>query len=430
MCGIVWARQRNGKSVTKRLRKLYHAQSGRGTQGFGFVEVSKSGVGRLYRTQEEHQIMSLLSKSSASEILFHHRFPTSTPNTAESAHPIPVSHKSLRYDYLGVHNGVVSNTEELEKKYSRLGFPLTTTVETWYKSGRNYYPSGHKAKVNDSEYLMIDLALAIEAGSKGLDSRGSIAFVMLQVEKGTGRPVRLYYGRNHNPLKMEVTEHAMSLSSAGPGEDVEAHKLHCIDYATGEISTLRDFDVGFRDDWDRRGGKGHTQHTAGKRVGQHYDRNHDKWRYDDEIEEKLAGYSVPTQRSLPAPAGPFADVDDEDYGLIPDGTLIPGHETAGLTLRLSGETRILYFLQELEYEYINLVEEIEYWKDRRKANAHSISTMAECNTMLAIYESDEKTYRNALREYAPEAFEDWKEPEKAGTTSTSGATTAYQEPII
>lgn len=94
MCGIVYVRRHDGKPAAKSVRKRYHNQKARGTEGFGYVAVQNGRVVSVARAQTEHEIMQKLEQETADEILFHHRMPTSGPNVEEMAHPILVEHKT------------------------------------------------------------------------------------------------------------------------------------------------------------------------------------------------------------------------------------------------------------------------------------------------------------------------------------------------
>lgn len=233
MCGIIYCRStERGKKVCKSVLKRYQSQKTRGKEGFGFVEVKEGIIIGIQRAQTEKDILEKLAKSEADEILFHHRFPTSTPNFVESTHPIFVSHEGLMYNYYVVHNGILSNDDELREEHLLKGFDYTTDTQKQYVTkGVTYY---YETEYNDSEALAIDFALSIEKNRK-IESRGSIALVALQVDKVTNAVVSVYWGRNKgNPLKVEDYHAFLSLSSE-TGKDVEDGQLFKLDVATLEI---------------------------------------------------------------------------------------------------------------------------------------------------------------------------------------------------
>ena len=87
MCGIIYAKNLAGKEPVNNLIKvLYQNQKDRGRDGFGFVGLDTAKI-TTYRATKEKGIMGFLNKNPYSEILFHHRNPTSTENTLKSTHP-------------------------------------------------------------------------------------------------------------------------------------------------------------------------------------------------------------------------------------------------------------------------------------------------------------------------------------------------------
>ncbi len=415
----------NQKPALKKLRKAYHNQSTRGTQGFGYIDIANGIVGDLKRAQEEKDIFAELSPNRSPEILFHHRFPTSTPNTVETAHPIPVSNPKLQYDYVVVHNGVISNDGILKTKFEKEGYVFTTELmEGYFKDGIFYYKTPKKSVFNDSEALAIDLAIAIEEGKDKTEAYGSIAFIVLQIEKETRRAKKLYFGRNdRSPLKLDMTDTYMKLSSAGGGEDVPEHKLHYFDYETGEFVLDKDFEVGF---------KTHNYNH----VGEHYDQKSCTWVKDDPTKEKAVidplddwdeyergmGYRVPkghhTPR-LPLPprkdditASIYKEIDIESRY-----TPIPDTDTA-LVLNLTQGQQEFYFVEELTDAYINLIEEIEYWKDaiaNARADKDKI-TVEEGSLTLQFLLSDEKSLKHEINKIYPQGFEITTPKQEADST--------------
>lgn len=224
--------------------KRYKAQRTRGKDGFGYIALKDGKMIAFERAAEEKDILALLEKTEADEVIFHHRMPTSTPNFAECAHPIRVSNDRLRYDYYLIHNGVISNDDELKRKHTELGFEYSTEVSMrWSNQGKEI---AFESQYNDSEALAIELAIDLDKEGEGIsDVTGSIAFIMLQTEKESKNAKRLYFGRNYgNPLKFDlVAEKYIALTSEGGGKDIEVNKLNCIDYETYE-HTERDYKIG------------------------------------------------------------------------------------------------------------------------------------------------------------------------------------------
>lgn len=216
MCGIVYVQRKDNKSAVRQALKRYQAQKGRGSEGFGYVAVKQSGnVTDSHRFMFEHEMITSLNKTKHQHLLVHHRFPTSTPNVPESAHPIKVSHKELQYDYIVTHNGVLQNDEELKEKHNKLGYPYTTELQCTYTTPKHkIYSAG--AQWNDSEALAIELARNIEGLIERVEARGTIAYLVLQVEKTTGKAIALYYGTNGgNPLCLTVNKDYIVIASEG-----------------------------------------------------------------------------------------------------------------------------------------------------------------------------------------------------------------------
>lgn len=225
MCGIIYKNSFTGQNVNREIRKQYFKQKSRGTDGFGFLAIN-DGKTTLKKEMFEHQIMRDLKKIKASEIIFHHRWPTSTPNTIETAHPIATKHDKYKHNYHLVHNGIIFNDNELKVEHEALGIVYETKVSD--------------KMFNDSECLLHDLALAIE-GIKEIDklkARGSIAFVLLQTSK-EDEPEALYFGKNYgSPLKIDYNEKiGLSLASEGTGYDIPDNKLFRFDYDTKALTS-------------------------------------------------------------------------------------------------------------------------------------------------------------------------------------------------
>ena len=231
MCGIIFVSRQDGKPASKSVAKRYKAQSERGSDGFGYIAIDNL---KHEREALEKDILKKLKGERASEIMFHHRFPTSTPNIAESAHPIRIANKKLKGIYYVVHNGVISNDESLKLKHERMGYKYSTEIENFIKcSDGKEYSTGNQ--FNDSEALAIEVALVIEGKQKKIEANGATAFIALQVINGN--PTALYYGRNDgNPLKSFRDKTFWTLASEGQGVDIETHTLYRYDYKTKEVS--------------------------------------------------------------------------------------------------------------------------------------------------------------------------------------------------
>ena len=232
MCGLAFVLRKDGRQARKQLEKTYEKQKTRGQQGFGYVSFSNGILENYARTETQAEIYKSLRSVESTGIMFHHRFPTSTPNYAEGAHPIFVSNSRLKYDYYVIHNGVIRNADELKKKHEAKGYIYTTQMfkkSMWETRDKVYQELYMTIKFNDSEAFAIELAEGIEAESEKIEAYGSIAFICIQTNKNDNvHPVqinKIYFGRNTNPLKLEANNNFIKLSSEGDGEEIDAHKL-------------------------------------------------------------------------------------------------------------------------------------------------------------------------------------------------------------
>lgn len=440
MCGIVHVRSRTNKLAVKHIRKQYYAQKHRGQNGYGYVEIDAKKVGPIIRTQWETEIMKSLSNSNAKEILFHHRIPTSTPNVPSSNHPIPVSHKSLAYDYIGVHNGGIGNRKDLEKKFMEQGFKYTTRVDyTITGTDGVCYGSTTPCEYNDSESLMIDLATSIEDNATKIKSEGGIAFIILQIDKVTRKPIKLFFGRNdRNPLKLEMNNSFIKLSSEGGGSEVESHTLHWLDYKTGEFGS-RAMDIG----WKYTPPKPvttYSSHTHGSNVSSFNKKDEIpktalNLPMKQEITKKEMGFDTSKKNCvkegcvncekdfLPAhdPDNENSESFDEELARMEaeysNGRKpIPGYEETGLPVKTSDGTKLFLDIKQLENAYVDVCEELDYWQKVLKNRSSSAERRGDAELMIQIRTRDKDIYETTAKELLPEL---WNEP-----------TTAKQEPII
>lgn len=218
MCGIVYSMSFNGKPVNSTVLGRYKAQRNRGNEGFGFY-IPESN--RLTHNVRESRIISLLKRDQASEILFHHRFPTSTSNVRNACHPFSTK-DTYDHNYVVVHNGVLQNEYKL--------------LDVHESEGIKYVSMQENGQFNDSEALAHDLAQYIEGQVTELTASGSIAFIAIQ-RKNDGERTALYFGRNQgNPLKMKFTKKSVTISSEGDGVLIEENTLYRWDYAEKRLS--------------------------------------------------------------------------------------------------------------------------------------------------------------------------------------------------
>lgn len=172
---------------------------------------------------KETRIKNLLKRSKGSnhEVLFHHRFSTSTADVPNACHPFSTK-EFFKNNYVGVHNGVISNDNQLEREQKELGI--------------EYISRQKNGQFNDSEALIYDIAQVLEGQKDELTARGSIAFIIIKRNKD-GKAKTLFFGRNTgNPLMMKRTKHSLTLSSQGEGKAIEPNHLYSFDYETQELT--------------------------------------------------------------------------------------------------------------------------------------------------------------------------------------------------
>lgn len=203
MCGIF------GTNKYNKLIKKYNKQRSRGSEGFGVLNINNTGKVEIFRETEEKKFIELLGKLKEKKGKFcfvHHRYPTSTKNYKSQTHPILVSSELLDFDYYVMHNGVISNTDDLKEKHDKLGFDYSTLLT--YETKMTSFMGKSKTisyDWNDSNSLAVELARFIENDIDDLDSvKGSFAFIVVQVDKKSKKHMKTFVGRNSgNPLKID-----------------------------------------------------------------------------------------------------------------------------------------------------------------------------------------------------------------------------------
>lgn len=241
MCGIVAKikREQDGVSTSSDILTMFNVQKNRGQRGFGYVSFDKN-VNSWKRAEYLGDIEKAIMLDHSRSIIFHHRLPTSTPNLADSTHPIYISHDELAHDYYFVHNGVITNDEVLHGEHVALGYEYGTTVDTITRTKYHEYT---ETCYNDSEALAIDVCRFIEGKQLDIKAIGSIAFIALQVNKKTGVAMRVFFGRNSNPLNIEFTTNELVLRSEGSKETTKPNKMYCLDIKSWEV-TVEDVAIG------------------------------------------------------------------------------------------------------------------------------------------------------------------------------------------
>lgn len=237
MCGIVYVKRADGKPAHKQVLKRYRKQKNRGEDGFGYVALDGAGkIAKFSRYQFEHEVKESLEKTKHDHVLFHHRYPTSTINVPESAHPIYVNHQELKHDYYVVHNGVITNDDTLKEAHDKLGYSYTTELVTKYQTAKGKMFYGASA-YNDSEALAIELARTIEGLQPYVNATGAIAYIVLQVNKANDRAIALYFGTNGgNPLTITQGPTGLVIASEG-GRKITDNVCYRLNLKTNETTT-------------------------------------------------------------------------------------------------------------------------------------------------------------------------------------------------
>lgn len=244
MCGVIYGSRSDGQPIGNAVLKRYNHQRKRGFNGFGYIAITDGYISEYKRFEKEEDCDAAVRQCQASEILFHHRLPTSVDNYEEVAHPIKISNKILKHDYYLIHNGVLRNHDYLKVKHEKLGFKYTTIIETETitRTVKAEYRET-KEEYNDSEALAVDLALFLERKQEKIESVGTIAFICLQTNK-RGRVLKIFYGRNTgNPLVLEKNNDLFFIKSEGAGISIKQDELVELDYKTKELS-IREVEIG------------------------------------------------------------------------------------------------------------------------------------------------------------------------------------------
>lgn len=232
MCGLAFAFSKRGRGVGKQVYEMYKAQESRGKEGFGYVAIHNGNIVAVERAQKEEGIKHKLLAEKSELILFHHRMPTSTKNTLGTTHPIFVSNPELEFDYYVAHNGVITNDDVMKTRHEGLGYIYTTEftehVIAKYKNGVTEELDADRAVYNDSECLAIELARYIEGLSNRVDTSGSAAFWVVQLEKSGTRVETIFFGKNKGrDLKITRSKKWWGVSSE-TGQDIESMKLFSV----------------------------------------------------------------------------------------------------------------------------------------------------------------------------------------------------------
>lgn len=221
MCGII-AGFNKKHDINEEVLLQFEDQSSRGTNGFGSIFLDENGKFSILRATGQIKGILDIKLNPSKAVIFHHRMPSASKNKISQTHPIKVSSGDLKNDYYFVHNGVIRNEEERKKHHEKeLGYKYSTAVEEtgWYNKPEIMF--------NDSEVIAYDIARFIEGQTNKIKTYGSVAFIMLQVNKKTQKTKKVFYGRNSgNPLKLAKSRDYIFLSSEGKGENIKEDMLY------------------------------------------------------------------------------------------------------------------------------------------------------------------------------------------------------------
>lgn len=228
MCGLIgfFNFEKKNKKTKKKIKTepvnfevidQLEDQLSRGKEGFGMLRIDKQNKIVIERSTEISKILINIYAQDSNMIILHHRNPTSSENRLSQTHPLFVSNRMLDHDYYVIHNGIVSNADDLKEDHEKSGFKYNTVRTTTYYNKEEY---------NDSEALAIELALYIEKQSEQIEATGSAAFIVVQTNKETGKAENIFFGRKDNPLKLSGRQGEVRLSSEGKGETILENVLY------------------------------------------------------------------------------------------------------------------------------------------------------------------------------------------------------------
>jgi glucosamine 6-phosphate synthetase-like amidotransferase/phosphosugar isomerase protein len=277
MCGICYAKSFTEQPVKSIIKNQFENQRNRGTDGFGFAAVYEGYTDIVHRTTEL-DIKRALREANAREILFHHRLPTSTDNVKNACHPFKAVGLNTGHVYFVVHNGIISNDDELLADHRKHGIAYASKQ-----------PDG---RYNDSESLANELMLCFEGKKKwkSFKARGSIAFIALETDQYL-KPLKLHYGRNSgSPLMLKDNKKTLQISSqATHAESVEPNIIFTRDYTT-QATTRKSVDLGYTYYTNSYGGYYGNYYNYGTAY-QNADSYKDDQHYDKDFADRSENYT-------------------------------------------------------------------------------------------------------------------------------------------
>lgn len=266
MCGVLYITDFNGNPVNNLLYKRFMNQRTRGLDGFGIYDNESH---ELYHHTKEDGILKYLKQHKSSDLLFHHRFPTSTRNVKNACHPFSTGDYFGDTEYILIHNGYL--------------YDEVDTANAHLDMGIQYQSLQDDGSFNDSETLLWEVARYIEGHTLTPDVTGAVAFICI-----ARNPLgdKLYFYRNSgSPLKAVFSEHGIQLASEGKGEIVPTDTLFTFDYTTRQL-TFRHLEINtyaYGYNYGNYSRSGSSNYDSGQyRSGGHW--NNGTWVKDEDID--------------------------------------------------------------------------------------------------------------------------------------------------
>lgn len=246
MCGLIgYISKTKSNDAGRHVVTQFQDQMSRGKEGFGVVDIMKEKI-NIERATEPIKALMDARLSEASVMIFHHRYPTSTVNKIKQTHPFLISHDELSHDFCVMHNGVIKNAKDLFKEHTEeLGYTYSTLI-----AGKTYTHTQYSLSddFNDSESLAIEIARYFNGNIKEIGAIGDTAFFAIRLDKETGKPIELLWGRdNGRPLEVLESEHGILIASdindADHAETIAENTFEVLDLQKYFNSKAKVYDV-------------------------------------------------------------------------------------------------------------------------------------------------------------------------------------------
>lgn len=235
ICGIIGCYVKDTKNVKKTLRNIFRNQKRRGMQGAG-ASIYRPAAGKFWRIRRKrpksvisHKLIAKMQRGDL--LLFHHRLPTSTPNTKKCNHPICNEDRRIHL----IHNGWLMSPDYHFQRLKKKGHRFETEVRhlSGERIGYGYWNIGGFCDFTDSEAIVHELEENM-AGSSMNDSRtvnameksiaafcGALTFAFVL----RGRP-KIYLYRGEQPCSVYKDRRGNTwFSSEYPGKTRSGYRL-------------------------------------------------------------------------------------------------------------------------------------------------------------------------------------------------------------